>query len=105
MFAGLAGILIGIAARFVSPHRDLVGMAVVPAWSGVTALVLWEALTWLGSTTGLDWLAYDRGWIWAITLGVTAIVAVLLSMSLGSNRHRDDGELFDRLSHLGRAGL
>lgn len=105
MFAGIAGLLIGFVARFLSPHRGLFGAVTVPAWSGVTALVLWEALTWLGSTAGLEWLAYDRGWIWGITLAVTALVAVLLATSLGSNRERDDRELFDRLSHLGRSSL
>lgn len=105
MFAGLAGILIGLAARFLGRDRDRIGVALVPAWAGITALVVWEALTWLGSTPGMEWLAYDQGWIWGITLGVTAIVAIVLATSLGANRRREDDELLDRLSHLGRAGV
>lgn len=105
MFAGLAGILIGLATRIVARHRDLVGVALVPAWSGIVALLVWTALTWLGTTAGLGWLAYDQGWIWWITLGATAVVALLLSSSLGANRKRDDDELFDRLRHVGRASV
>ena len=105
MFAGLAGILIGLAARMLARHRDRYGVLVVPAWSGIVALVLWEALTWLGKAPGLAWLAYDNVWIWVITLGATAVFALLLATSLGTNRRRDDDELLDRLSHLGRASV
>ena len=105
MFAGLAGIVIGLVTRFFGRHRELVGSTVVPAWGGVVALLVWTALTWLGTAPGFDWLAYDRAWIWVITLGATAVITLLLAISLGANRKRDDDELFDRLRHVGRASV
>lgn len=105
MFAGLAGILIGMVAYVVAPNRNLLGMALVPAWAGVTALVVWEGLTWLSSIDGFAWLAYDQGWIWPIALGITAVVAFTLSITLARHRHESDEDLFERLSNVGRASV
>ncbi|KAB1655108.1 hypothetical protein F8O01_12695 [Pseudoclavibacter chungangensis] len=105
MFAGLFGIVIGLAARYTGRHRERSGAVLVPAVGGITALLVWEGLTWLSVSPGMEWLAYDAGWIWWITLGVTVLVTFLLALSIGTNRKRDDDELLDRLSHLGRAAV
>ncbi|WP_146080225.1 hypothetical protein [Pseudoclavibacter sp. RFBG4] len=101
MFAGLAGILLGIAAQFAAPHRSTRGPVLLPALGGIVALVVWQALTWLQASA--PWLAYDGGWIWVITLAVAAIVTVSVGWSLSSRRQHDDDDLLHRLSHLGRA--
>ncbi|WP_146080504.1 MULTISPECIES: hypothetical protein [unclassified Pseudoclavibacter] len=101
MFAGLAGILLGIAVQFAAPHRSTRGPVLLPALGGIVALVVWQALTWL--QTSAPWLAYDGGWIWVITLAVAAIATVSVGWSLSSRRQHDDDDLLHRLSHLGRA--
>ncbi|WP_225734897.1 hypothetical protein [Pseudoclavibacter endophyticus] len=103
MFAGLAGLIIGLAGYFLTRERSLVGAALVPASGAITALVVWEVLTWLGAVLGLGWLAYDQGWIWWITLGATVLVVGVLAVTVGRRRKRDDDEFFDRLRHVGRA--
>jgi len=105
LFAGLAGILIGIAARYSTPNRQRSGALLVPAVGGGTALVLWEAFTWLGTAPGLEWLAYDAGWIWWLSLGLTALVTFLAALSLGRSRAQADDDLFQRLRHMGRASV
>lgn len=105
MFAGLAGLLIGLAGYFAARNRNLLGPALMPAAGGISALVVWEVCTWLGAMSGFEWLAYDRGWIWWITIGVTVVVVGALALSLGRNRQDTDDELFDRLRHVGKASI
>lgn len=105
MFAGLAGILIGLAGYALTRERSLVGATLVPAVGGITALVAWEGLTWLGMFPGLEWLAYDQGWIWWISMGVTVIVVAVLALTVGRARKQSDDEFFDRLRHVGRASV
>lgn len=102
LFAGLAGLAIGALAAFATRHRDLIGAVLPAAIGGITALLAWELLTWLGAVPGFGWLAYDRAWIWWITLAVTAIVSVWTVAALGSRRAARDADLLDRLSHVGR---
>ncbi|MFC5127332.1 hypothetical protein ACFPRL_29620 [Pseudoclavibacter helvolus] len=73
----------------------------LPALGGIVALVVWQALTWL--QVAAPWLAYDGGWIWVITLVVSAIATVAVGWSLSNRRQHDDDDLLHRLSHLGRA--
>ena len=101
MFAGLAGILLGVAVQFAAPHRATRGPVLLPALGGIVALVVWQALTWL--QVAAPWLAYDGGWIWVITLVVSAIATVAVGWSLSNRRQHDAADLLHRLSHLGRA--
>ncbi|NYF13291.1 MULTISPECIES: hypothetical protein [unclassified Pseudoclavibacter] len=101
MFAGLAGILLGVAVQFAAPHRATRGTVLLPALGGIVALVAWQALTWLQGPA--PWLAYDGGWIWVITLVVAAVVTIAVGWSLSARRQHDDDDLLHRLSHLGRA--
>ncbi|MGO2113282.1 MAG: hypothetical protein ACTH31_16890 [Pseudoclavibacter sp.] len=105
MFAGIAGVVIGLAGYFFMRERTLVGATLVPAMGGVAALVVWEGLTWLGVFEGFAWLAYDQGWIWWITIAATIIVVGILAVTVGSSRKRSDDEFFDRLRHVGRASV
>lgn len=105
MFAGLAGILIGFAARYLDKNHKFHGFMLVPALGGITALVVWEALTWLWAVPGFGWVAYNNGWIWWVTLGITIVVTVVTSLTLGSSRAQRDKDLLDRLSHVGRSAI
>lgn len=86
LFITLGGVILGLAARFALPHRNLHGSALVPALGGAVAAALWAALTWLG-------LPWDGGWIWAITLVVTAVVVVAADARIGRVRSRRDEQL------------
>lgn len=105
MFAGLAGILIGVIGYFAARDRTFIGAAMIPAIGGIVALAVWEIATWLGSLEGFAWLAYDRGWIWWITMAATVIVVGVFALTVGRTRRSSDEELFDRLRHVGRASI
>jgi len=83
MFITLAGVLIGLAARYLLPGRSLHGSLLVPAVGAAVAAAVWVALTWAG-------LAWDDGWIWWITLAAAAVVSCAVALWLGSARERAD---------------
>ncbi|NQX12828.1 hypothetical protein HQQ80_14410 [Microbacteriaceae bacterium VKM Ac-2855] len=92
LFITLGGVLLGLGARYLLPHRILHGSVLVPAIGGTVAAVLWVALTWMG-------LTWDGGWIWVITLVVTAGVVVAADALIGRARAaRDDERLEGMLS-------
>lgn len=90
LFITLGGVLLGLAGRYALPHRLLHGSMLVPAFGGIVAAVLWVALTWLG-------LPWDGGWIWVISLVVTAGAVVLFDGVLGRRRARRDDALLESL--------
>lgn len=85
---GAAGL--GAIPRYLLPHRDTYGSALLPSVSAAVASVVWVGLTWLG------W-PYDGGWIWWVSLGAGALAALFLPMLISSPRLRHDDELFKRL--------
>ncbi|MFZ4894130.1 hypothetical protein ACL9RL_06740 [Plantibacter sp. Mn2098] len=90
LFVALGAAIVGLAVRYLLPHRDQHGAALVPAIATVVSAVVWVVLTWAG-------LAWDGGWIWAITFIVTAVAAVAADLVLGRVRTTKDEELFERL--------
>ncbi|MDO5053354.1 MAG: hypothetical protein Q4E05_10760 [Pseudoclavibacter sp.] len=105
LFVAIFALLIGLTARFLFGHREMSGVLLTPCVCGAYAMALWVALSFLGRNPGMEWLAYDRGWIWWITLGSAAVLALALAGSIGRNRKRVDDELFDRLRHFGRSAV
>lgn len=105
LFVTLFAILIGIAARYAAGRRSMSGALLVPGLAGTLAMIIWVALSFLGRVASLGWLAYDRGWIWGITLGATALLSFAIAFATGRRRERRDDELFDQLSHFGRAAV
>ncbi|GGF26708.1 hypothetical protein [Subtercola lobariae] len=97
LFIVLAGIIMGGVARYLFPLRETHGVVLMPAVGGITAAIIWEVLTWL------NW-PYDGGWIWVITLIVTALVVGITAPVLGrTRRSRDRAELTALLSRKARA--
>jgi hypothetical protein len=90
LFVVLGAAGIGAIPRYLLPHRDTYGSALLPAVSAVVASVVWAALTWLG------W-PFDGGWIWWASLGAGVVAAVVLPLLLAPRRKRHDHELFERL--------
>jgi quaternary ammonium compound-resistance protein SugE len=90
LFITLGGVILGLAARYTLPNRELHGSMLVPAIGGSVAAVLWVGFTWLG-------LAWDGGLIWLFTLLLTAGVVLVVDAVLGRARARKDDVLLDEL--------
>lgn len=86
----LAGVCIGLAARYALPWRSQHGSMLVPGLGAVLSAVIWVGLTWLG------W-PWDGGWIWAVTIAGTILLTVAFDLLLGSTRNRSDDEMLRRL--------
>ncbi|MEF2975700.1 hypothetical protein [Subtercola sp. YIM 133946] len=83
LFIVLAGLIMGGIARYLFPLRETHGVVLMPAVGAITAAIIWEVLTWLG------W-PYDGGWIWVVTLIVTALVVAITPPVLGRSRRAHD---------------
>ncbi|MCU1477258.1 MAG: hypothetical protein JWQ64_1951 [Subtercola sp.] len=97
LFIVLAGIIMGALARYLFPLRDTHGVVLMPAVGGITAAIVWEILTWL------NW-PWDGGWIWVVTVVVTALVVGITAPVLGRTRRAHDrAQLTALLSPKARA--
>lgn len=83
LFITLGGVILGLIARYALPNRDRHGVVVVPAIGAAVAAVVWVALTWAG-------LPWDGGWIWVISLVVTAVAVVVADVLIGRRRKERD---------------
>lgn len=91
LFVALGGAIIGLAARYLLPHRHTHGAALIPAVGVSVACILWVALTWAG-------LTWDGGWIWWITLFGTIVITVGADLLLGRARSSHDDKLLHSLA-------
>ncbi|MFD2758417.1 hypothetical protein [Gulosibacter faecalis] len=101
-FAGIFGIVIGLAALALARPREAVGSALLPALGGIVALAWWVIATWGAALLGLGWLRYDAFWIWALLVVITAAVCIPTAIALPRSRAAGDADLLDRLSHRTR---
>ena len=85
LFITLGGIILGLLARYLLPNRDRHGVVLIPAIGAAVSAVVWVGLTWLG------W-AWDGGWIWVVSLVVTAVVVVAADILIGRTRKTHDAE-------------
>jgi len=90
LFITLGGVILGLGARYALPNRDRHGVVLIPAIGAAVSAVVWVGLTWLG------W-AWDGGWIWAVTLVVTAVVVVLADLIVGRTRKQHDQRRLEAL--------
>lgn len=90
LFVALGGAIIGLGVHYAAPWRRERGVLLVPAAGVVTAAVVWLGLTVLG------W-AWDGGWIWAVTLVLSAVVASVLAVLVGRVRSNADDAMLVRL--------
>jgi ABC-type enterobactin transport system permease subunit len=90
VLAILAGVGAGLIAQYSLPHRDVRGVALVPAIGGVLAAATWTALTWAGWTT-LDPM------LWVIGMGVPAVavapVAAIITQARVAHDERERARL------------
>ncbi|QDZ14358.1 hypothetical protein [Humibacter ginsenosidimutans] len=94
LFITLGGAIIGLIARYTLPYRHSHGAVLIPALGAGVAAAVWVILTWVG-------MKWDGGWIWWITLIVTAIVSVGVDLLLGGLRTRSDEQRLHRLTRTG----
>ncbi|WP_022890599.1 hypothetical protein [Agromyces italicus] len=94
LFVTLGGAILGIAAHFALPYRQMRGVALVPSIGAAVAAVVWVGLTWLG------W-AWDGGWIWVVALVAAAVASAAAAYLIGPGRQKADAALFERLSRPG----
>ncbi|KQR22359.1 hypothetical protein ASF79_08925 [Agreia sp. Leaf335] len=90
LFITLGGAILGLIARYSLPRRENHGVAFIPSIGAAVAAVIWVALTWAG-------LPWDGGWIWVISLVVTAAVVTIADRAIGSSRERADMARFNLL--------
>jgi hypothetical protein len=90
LFVALGGAIIGLGVHYAAPWRRERGVLLVPASGVVTAAIVWLGLTVLG------W-AWDGGWIWAVTLVLSAVVASVLAIVIGRVRSNADDAMLVRL--------
>ncbi|MBN9149887.1 MAG: hypothetical protein KF739_05025 [Cryobacterium sp.] len=90
LFVILGAALIGLVPRYLLPHRDTYGSALLPSVSAAVAALVWAGLTWLG------W-KFDGGWIWWVSLGAGGLAALALPLMISPRRRHHDNELFQRL--------
>lgn len=67
----LIGAVIGLAAHFSLPHRELRGAALAPLAGAAAAGVAWTTLTWIG-------LGVDAPILWLVTILAPAATAFAL---------------------------
>jgi ABC-type branched-subunit amino acid transport system permease subunit len=94
LFIALGGAVLGLAARYALPGRQTHGAVLVPAIGTMVAAVVWVALTWFG-------LPWDGGWIWWVTLGVTALASVAADLALERTRSAGDERMLHALMRDG----
>lgn len=85
LFITLGGVILGLGARYLLPNRDRHGVILIPAIGAAVSAVVWVGLTWLG------W-AWDGGWIWVVSLVVTAVAVVAADILIGRSRKEHDDE-------------
>ncbi len=94
LFVALGGTIMGLAARYFLPGRSTQGSVLVPAIGTAVASVVWVALTWLG------W-KWDGGWIWWVSLGASAVVAVAANLLVSRLRLQSDRRMLHALAKSG----
>lgn len=94
LFIAPGGAVLGLAARYALPGRMTHGAVLVPAIGTMVASVVWVALTWAG-------LAWNEGWIWWVTLGVTALASVAADVALVRTRTAGDERMLHTLMREG----
>lgn len=94
LFIALFGAIIGLAARYFLPGRSEQGSVLVPAIGTVAASIVWVALTWLG----WNWAG---GWIWWVSLAASAVVSVVLNLTISRRRIHADQRMLQRLAKTG----
>lgn len=94
LFIVLIGIVLGLVARAVLPGRTQTGVALLPAFGGASAAVVWVALTWMR-------LKWDQPLIWTLTLVAATLTVAAAGLLLARSRTTVDERTFERVARAG----
>lgn len=83
LLALIAACVLGVAVHYVIPHRDVRGVALIPAIATAVAAAAYTLGQWAG-------LAESSVWLWLIALGGAIVVAALSGVVLTRVRHHGD---------------
>lgn len=82
----IIGAVVGLAAHFALPHRQLRGAALAPLAGAAAAAVMWTALTWSG-------LGVDSPILWLVAvLAPAATVLALIPVLTRLRLARDEAD-------------
>lgn len=79
----ILGAVVGLAAHFALPHRDLRGAALAPLAGAAASGLSWTILTWAG-------LGADSPVPWIVAVIAPAVTTLLLVPALSRARQRRD---------------
>lgn len=83
VYVTVVGAGIGTLLRYVLPHRDTYGVALLPAVGAAATALVWVGMLWLG-------FGFDGGWIWAGSLLAAALASLVVALVLGRTRTAAD---------------
>jgi Na+/proline symporter len=85
----IIGAVVGLAAHFALPHRDLRGVALAPLAGAAASGISWTTLTWVG-------FASDSPIPWIVAIVAPVMTMLVLIPALSRVRQRDDAALRSR---------
>ena len=92
LFVILIAAGIGFLAQYTIPGRNTRGALLLASISAAVAAIVWEVLLWGPRFT------FDGGWIWAISLTVGGLVAIIVAAVLPRRRRVADRAKLTKLS-------
>lgn len=90
ILALVLGTVVGIAAHFLAPGRDVRGVALAPILGALASALVWMILTWTGVGT-------DSIWLWLSAIVAPAAVTFPVLAVLTRIRHAHDANERARL--------
>ncbi|WP_295835862.1 hypothetical protein [uncultured Microbacterium sp.] len=82
----IIGAVVGLAAHFALPHRQLRGAALAPLAGAAAAAVVWTAMTWMG-------LGVDSPILWIVAILAPVVTTFALVPFLTRTRlARDEAD-------------
>ncbi|KNY07475.1 hypothetical protein [Microbacterium sp. GCS4] len=83
LLALIGACVLGVAAHFVLPGRELRGVALTPALATVLSAIAYTGLQWLG-------VGEDSIWLWlASVLGAVVVAGAVTALIVGIRRRTD----------------
>lgn len=83
LLALIAACALGIGVHYLIPHRELRGVAVVPAIATAASAVIYTVMQWAGAGDG-------NGWLWLASIAGSVVIAAVAGIALTSSRRRSD---------------
>ena len=83
--------LLGLAIRAFMPHREKLGIVVLPALAVIAGSLGWAFAMWVG-------ISPDSLWGWVIAMGLAAGVPVAAGILLPPRRDAADAALWESLT-------